>query len=234
MPPSMASMRGGSRRSIAAPMSWCPALPPSTARGALPAAGLANASGTGAQTILGGGGYRLALDAGGRLAFHLDGWQLARQAPAPSAPLYRIRASLDAGKAVIRLRGPGRVLGDAGSETCRAKRAGREGRPAVSPSSRRPSRRAGPAAPEHFDGKIEAPCLAAEALPGSADLARCWTGRGIPAAGRLEFRRDRDAVLMLVSGPSAPWIPARGVTGHRWSAEHQLARGRRLRRHPFR
>jgi hypothetical protein len=49
--------------------------------------------GTGAQTILGGGGYRLGLDEAGRLTFDLDGWQLAAKCPLHPRRWYRILAS---------------------------------------------------------------------------------------------------------------------------------------------
>ena len=196
--------------------------------------------GTGEQTILGGGGYRLGLDADGRLTLHLDGWQLAAKHPLHPRRWYRILASLDAGKAVIHYEALDRVLGDAGSETCRAKPPAAKDVPTGQPFLIGAHLGEQGHSAGHFNGKIEAPCLVAEALA-PADLAALLDRpRDFPLLAAWDFARDIETVVIRDIGPRglhgrAVNLPARGVTGHRWvGPQHQLARGPgRLRRHPF-
>ena len=196
--------------------------------------------GTGEQTILGGGGYRLGLDADGRLTLHLDGWQLAAEHPLHPRRWYRILASLDAGKAVIHYEALDRILGDAGSETCRAKPPAAKDVPTGQPFLIGAHLGEQGHSGGHFNGKIEAPCLAAEALA-PADLAALLDRpRDFPLLAAWDFARDIETVVIRDVGPRglhgrAVNLPARGVTGHRWAGRSFSWREApaRLRRHPF-
>ena len=93
--------------------------------------------------------------------------------------------------------------GDAGSETCRAKPPVGKNRPAGQPflvgaHLAEHGRSAG-----HFNGKIEAPCLAAEAV-GPADLAGLRAGpRDFPLLAAWDFAQDIETDFIRISGPVA-------------------------------
>ena len=218
-------MRGGARRSIAAPMSWCPAMPPSTVPDASPwrrsSGRRCRAPAT--QTILGGGGYRLALDADGRLTLHLDGWQLAAKRPLHPAPLVSHSGEPRCGRGRDPLRGPGSDSGrrrqrDLPRQAAGRRRTGRR----VSPSSSAPISASTARSAGHFNGKIEAPCLAAEALAPADLAALLGRPRDFPLLAAWDFARDIETVFIPDIGPRglhgrAVNLPARGVTGHLWA-----------------
>ncbi|MFI5019700.1 MAG: N,N-dimethylformamidase, partial [Dongiales bacterium] len=74
----------------------------------------------------------------------------------------------------------------------------------------------------HFNGKIEAPCLVAEALA-PADLAALLDRpRDFPLLAAWDFAREIETVVIRDVGGRglhgrAVNLPARGVTGHRWA-----------------
>jgi hypothetical protein len=121
---------------------------------------------------------------------------------------YRVLARLDAG-GPDPLRALNRILGD--RRTCRqaTSQGGQPaGQPSFAPSQRSPAR--------HFNGKIEAPCLAAElSVP---PIGGALASTRFPAAGRWDWR-DRDELpgCRVTASTAAPSSPARGVTGHLWA-----------------
>ena len=159
--------------------------------------------GTGAQTILGGGGYHLGLDEAGRLTFDLDGWQLAAKCPLHPRRWYCILASLDAGEAVIHYKALDRVLGDAGSEICRAKAPAVKDQARVSPSSSAPISASRPAAPDISTARSRHPAWRRRQSP--PPIWRCcWAGPGIsrcwpPGTSPRTSRRPS----FRISGPAA-------------------------------
>jgi N,N-dimethylformamidase len=115
-----------------------------------------------------------------------------------------------------------RVLGDAGSEICRAKApAAKDQAPGqpflIGAHLGEQARSAG-----HFNGKIEAPCLAAEAIA-PADLAvLLGRPRDFPLLAAWDFAQDIETAFIPDIGPRglhgrAVNLPARGVTGHLWA-----------------
>ena len=205
VPPSTASMPGGARRSIAAPTSWCPAMPPSTVRGA---SLWRRSSGRrcrapASKPSWAAAAIALASTRVADLTLHLDGWQLAGQAPLHPRRWYRILASLDAGKAVIHYEALDRVLGDPAARPAAPSRRPAKDTPAGQPfligaHLGEHGRSAG-----HFNGKIEAPCLVAEAL-GPADLAAVLDRpRDFPLLTAWDFARDIETRSYGTSAPAA-------------------------------
>ena len=196
--------------------------------------------GTGEQTILGGGGYRLGLDADGRLTLHLGRLAACGQAPASSAPLVSHPGEPRCGRGRDPLRGPGSGSGRCRQRDLPRQAAGGQGCPDGSAlPHRRPSRRAGPQR-RTFQRQDRG------ALPGGGGSRSCRSGgasgpaAGFPAAGRLGFRPGyRDGGHTGYRPPRPPWPRGQPPGPRRHGAslgrpQPQLARGPgRLCRHPF-
>lgn len=177
--------------------------------------------GTGAQTILAAAGCRLGLDEAGRLGLELGGGRLGAERPLHPRRWYRILARLDpTGMAVLHYEALDQAFGDAGTETCRTSLPDMKaaGEPLLIGAHRADGgRTAG-----HFNGKIEAPSIAAAALE-PADLAALLARPGdFPLVAAWNFAQGIETTEIRDIGPNglhgrAVNLPARGVTGHSWS-----------------
>jgi N,N-dimethylformamidase len=211
--------------------------------------------GTGEQTIMGrwqtapsgGIGYVLGLDPSGRPSLRIgkEGqvWELVARRSLRARRWYRLMASFDAGsgEAALHYEALERDWGDPGAEMITDRSALMPG-----PNDNQPftmgAHITAPSAPVqhsagHFNGKIEAPRLAAAPLA-PAEIDDLLTHRQHPAlVAAWDFAQDIPTTIVRDAGPNrldgrCVNLPARGVTGHCWGGRViQLARtSRRVRR----
>ncbi|MEA2782192.1 MAG: hypothetical protein QOK29_3736 [Rhodospirillaceae bacterium] len=206
--------------------------------------------GTGEQTIMGrwqtapsgGIGYVLGLDPSGRPSLRIgkEGqvWELVARRSLRARRWYRLMASFDAGsgEAALHYEALERDWGDPGAEMITDRSALMPG-----PNDNQPftmgAHITAPSAPVqhsagHFNGKIEAPRLAAAPLA-PAEIDDLLTHRQHPAlVAAWDFAQDIPTTIVRDAGPNrldgrCVNLPARGVTGHCWAGESFSWRERR-------
>ena len=200
--------------------------------------------GVGAQTIMGrwrgarggGAGYALGLDAAGCAVLHLgrdgagpgDSWQLTARRPLQARRWYRLLASFDAtsGEALLHYQALDNTWGDPGTETCRAPAPfapeAMSGQPFTLAAHLLGAAGEAPRSAGHFNGRIEAPRIAASAVAPDEVEALLGTPGKIPLAAAWDFAQGIPTTVIRDIGPNRLHgrlinLPARAVTGHGWS-----------------